>query len=115
MERDIRGTQRQGFKIFKPLQLQERDKFKFDPIIKIEWKEFYGKLWNEQGNNGEEGTEEERRSEVRDHNEDMITIEGLNNVLKHAKNRKSSGLVNLPMELWKIWSKRIKNTLTRAV
>jgi len=32
-------------------------------------------------------------------NGDMITIEELNKVLKHAKNRKSCGLDNLPMEL----------------
>ena len=38
---------------------------------------------------GEEGTEEERRSEVTDDNEDRITVEELNKVLKHAKNRKS--------------------------
>jgi hypothetical protein len=31
----------------------------------------------------------------------MITIEELNKVLKHEKNRNSSGLDNLPMELWK--------------
>ena len=34
-----------------------------------------GKQWNEQGSKDEEGTEEERRSEVRDDNKDMITIE----------------------------------------
>jgi len=32
LERDITGTQRRGFKIFKQLQLQERDKLKTDPI-----------------------------------------------------------------------------------
>jgi len=31
-------------------------------------------LWNEQGSEGEKGTEEERRSEVRDDNEVMIKI-----------------------------------------
>ena len=72
LERDITGTQRRGFKIFKQLQLQERDNLKIDLITETEWKEYYGKLWNEQGNNGEEGTEEERRSEVTDDNEDMI-------------------------------------------
>ena len=77
LERDITGTQRRGFKIFKQLQLQERDKLKIDPITKTERKKHYRKLWNEQGNNGEEGTEEERRREVRDDNEDMITIEEL--------------------------------------
>ena len=61
------------------------DKLKIDPITKTEWKEYYGKLWNEQGNNGEEGMEEERRSEVTDGNKDMITIEELNNVLKTCK------------------------------
>jgi hypothetical protein len=39
LERDITGTQRRGFKIFKQLQLQERDKLKIDPITKTEWKE----------------------------------------------------------------------------
>ena len=34
LERDITGTQRRGFKIFKQLQLQERDKLKIDPIKK---------------------------------------------------------------------------------
>ena len=37
---------------------------------------------------GEEGTEEERRSEGTDDNEDMITTEELNEVLKHAKTEK---------------------------
>jgi hypothetical protein len=38
LERDITGTQRRGFKIFKQLQIQERDKLKIDPITKTEWK-----------------------------------------------------------------------------
>jgi len=54
LERDITGTQGRGFKIFKQLQLQERDKLKIDPITKMEWKEDYGKLWNEQGSKCEE-------------------------------------------------------------
>jgi len=110
LERDITGTRRRGFKIIKQLQLQERDKLKIDPITKTEWKEYYGKLWNEQGSKGEEGTEEERRSEVTDDNEDMITIEELNKLLKHAKNRKSCGLDNLPMELWEFGGKELKCT-----
>jgi len=84
LERDITGTQRRGFKMFKQLQLQERDKSKIDWITKTEWKEYYGKLWNEQGSKGEEGTEKER-SEVTDDKEDTITVEELNKVLKHAK------------------------------
>ena len=40
LERDTRGTQRRGFKIFKQLQLQEKDKLKIDPITKTEWKEY---------------------------------------------------------------------------
>ena len=85
LERDITGTQRRGFKIFKQLQLQERDKLKIDPITKTEWIEYYRKLWNQQDSKGEEGTEEERSSEVTDDTEDMITIEELNKVLKQAK------------------------------
>ena len=73
MERDITGTQRRGFKIFKQIQLQERDELKIDPITKTEWKEYYGKRWNEQGSQDEEGTEEERKTDVTDDNEDMIT------------------------------------------
>ena len=94
-------TKRRGFKIFKQLQLQERDKLKIDPITKTEQKEYYGKLWNEQDSKGEEGIEEERKSEGTDDDEDMITIEELNQVLKQAKNRKSFELDNLEMELWK--------------
>ena len=52
-------------------------------IVGILWK-YYGKLWNEQGSKGEEGTEEERRSEGKGDNEDII-IEELNEVLKLAK------------------------------
>ena len=85
LERDITGTQRRGFIIFKQLQLQERDKLKIVPITKTEWKEYYGKFWNEQDSKGEEGIEEVRRSEGTDDNEDMITIEELNEVLKRAK------------------------------
>ena len=102
---------RRSFKIFKQLQLQERDKLKIDPITKTERKEYYGKLWNEQGKNGEEGTEEKGRSEVTDDNKDRITIEELNNVLKHGKNRKSGGLDNLPMELWKFGGSELKSHL----
>ena len=108
-QRDITGTQRRGFKIFKQLHLQERDKLKIDPITKTEWKEYYGKLWNEQGSKGEEGTEEER-SEVTDDNEDTITIEELNKVLKHAKNKESCGLANLTKELWKFGGNELKRT-----
>ena len=52
LETDITGAQRRGFKIFKQLQMQERDELKIDPITKTEWKEYYGKLWNEQGSKG---------------------------------------------------------------
>jgi len=41
----------------------------------------------------------------------MITIEELNEVLKHAKNRKSCGLDNLPMELWKFGGNELKRHL----
>ena len=41
-QRGVTATQRRGFKIFKQLQLQERDKLKIDPITKTEWKEYYG-------------------------------------------------------------------------
>ena len=108
LEWDITETQRRGFKIFKQLQLQVRDKLKIDPITKSEWKEYYGKLCNEQGRKSEGGTEKERGSEVTDDNEDMITIEELNKVLKHAKNSKSCGLDNLPMELWKFGGNKLK-------
>ena len=108
LERDITGTQRRGFKIFKQLQLQERDKLKIDPITKTEWKEYYGYLWNDQDSKGEAVIEEERRSEGTDDNEDMITIEELNEVLKRAKNRKSCGLDNVPMELWKFGGNELK-------
>ena len=93
---------------FKQLQLQERDRLEIDAITKTEWKEYYRKLWNEQGSKGEEGIEEERRSEGTDDNEDIITTEELNEVLKHAKNRKSCGLDNLPMELWKFGGNELK-------
>ena len=52
LERNTTGTQRRGYKIFKQLQLHERDKLKIDPIPNTEWKEYYGKLWNEQGSKG---------------------------------------------------------------
>ena len=38
----------------------------------------------------------------------MITIEELNEMLKQAKNRKSCGLDNLPMELWKFGGNELK-------
>jgi len=38
IQRDIKGIQKRAFKIFKQLQLQERDKLKIDPITKTEWK-----------------------------------------------------------------------------
>jgi hypothetical protein len=38
----------------------------------------------------------------------MITIEELNEVIKHAKNRKRSGLDNIPMDLWKFGGNELK-------
>ena len=84
LERDVTGTQRRGFKYLNSYKCK-KDKLKIDPITKTEWKEYYGKLWNEQGSKGEEGIEEERKSDGTDDNEEMITIEELNEVLKHAK------------------------------
>ena len=63
---------------------------------------------------GEEETEEERRSEGTDDNEDMITIEELNEVLKHAKQEKM-WIRQLTDGIVEIWRNRIKNTLTGAV
>jgi len=57
---------------------------------------------------GKEESEEERRSEGTDDNEDMITIEELNKVFKQAKNRKNCGLDNLPTELWKYGGNELK-------
>ena len=74
---------------------------------------YYGKLWNEQCSKGEEGTVEER-SEGTDDNEDMITIEELNEVLKHAKQEKM-WIRQLTDGIVEIWRNRIKNTLTGAV
>jgi hypothetical protein len=71
------GTQRLGFKIFMQLQLQERDKLKINPISKMEWKTYYEKLWNEQGNNGEEGTEKDIRNKMINGNTISITVEEL--------------------------------------
>jgi hypothetical protein len=68
--------------------LQERDKLRIEPITKTEWKEYCRKLWNEQDSKGE-GTEEERVSEVTEDNEEKITIEELNKVLKQKKNKKA--------------------------
>jgi len=115
LERGITGTQRRGFKIFKQLQLQERDKLKIDLITKTEWKVYYGKLWIEQGSKGEEESEEERRSEGTDDNEDVITIKELNKVLKQTKNRKSCGLDNLPTEMWKFGGNELKLHLLKQL
>ena len=41
----------------------------------------------------------------------MITIEELNEVLKRAQNRKSCGLDNLPMEMWKFGGNELKRHL----
>ena len=79
-------------------------------LTNTEWKEYYRKLWNEQGSKGEEGIEEERISEGTDNNEDIITIEELKEMFKHAKNRKICGLDNLAMELWKFGGKELKYT-----
>ena len=40
--------------------------------------------------------------------EDRITIEELNKVLKQARNKKSCGLDNLPMDLWKYGDNELK-------
>jgi hypothetical protein len=82
LERDITGTQRLGFKIFKQLQLQERDKLKINPTSKMEWKKYYEKLWKAQGNNGEEGTEKKIRNEMINGNKNSIIMAELDKALK---------------------------------
>jgi len=77
-------------------------------MTKTEWKEYCGKVWNEQGSKGEEESEEERRIEWTDGNEGMIIIEELNKVIKQARNRKSCGLDNLPMKLWRFGGNELK-------
>jgi len=57
---------------------------------------------------GEEGIEEERRSEGTDDNEGMIIIEELNEVFKRAKRGKVVGLNNLQMELWQFGGNELK-------
>jgi hypothetical protein len=74
----------------------------------MEWKNYYEKLWNEQGNNGEEGTEKEIRNEMINGNTNSITIAELDKALKHAKNRKSPGVDSLPMELFKFAGNYLK-------
>jgi hypothetical protein len=108
LERDITGKQKLGFKIFKQLQPQERDKLKINPTPKMEWKKYYEKLWNEQGKNGEERTEKEMRKEMIHGNKNSITMEELDKALRKAKNRKSPGLDNLPMELFKFGGNDLK-------
>lgn len=41
-------------------------------------------------------------------NLDILTMEELNKVLVHAKNRKSPGLDNLPVELIRCWENKLK-------
>jgi len=53
----------------------------------VEWKEYYGKLWNEKGCKGEEESKEESRSKGIGGNVDMITTEELKEVLKQAKKK----------------------------
>jgi hypothetical protein len=89
LERGTTGTQKLGFKIFKQLQLQERNKLKINPISKTEGKEYYTKLWNEQCNNGEEGIEKEIRNEKINKNTYIKTMEELNKAFKHEKTGKA--------------------------
>jgi hypothetical protein len=69
----------------------ERDitKLKIDPITETEWREYYGKLWNELGSNSEKGIDE-KGSERTDDNGDMMTMVELNKVLKHAEKGKAA-------------------------
>jgi hypothetical protein len=67
----------------------------------MEWRKYYEKFWNEQGNNGKEGIEKEIRNEITNGNTNIITMEELDKAVKHVKNRKSPRLDNLPMELFK--------------
>jgi hypothetical protein len=65
----------------------------------MEQKKYYEKLWNEQGNNSEQGAEKEIRNEMINGDTNSIKMEELDKALKHAKNRKSLRLDNLPIEL----------------
>src|SRR5215470_7191404 len=56
----------------------------------------------------EEGIGKELRNERINENAEVVKMEELNKALKHPKNRKSPGLDNLPMELFKFGGNDLK-------
>jgi hypothetical protein len=105
LERDMTGKQKVGFTTVKQPRLQERDKLKINPKTKTEWKMYYGKLWNEQCTNGEEGIEKELREEMRGENTGLIKME---EYLHMQKNWKRLSLDYKQTELFKYGGSELK-------
>ena len=100
------------FKIFKQLQLHNREKLKINPIMKREWIGYYKKLWNEQYNNGKEGTEKELGNQMTHEDTDIIIMKELKYVSMHKREREKKEenprLDNTPMELFKFGGNELK-------
>jgi hypothetical protein len=81
LERDFTGPQRRGFKMFKKLQMETKDKLRISMIPVKYWINRYKTLWLGSHCQSQENNENNYRNETVDITEN-ITMEELNDVLK---------------------------------
>jgi hypothetical protein len=101
LERDVTGSQRYGFRVFKNLESEETDRTRVSGITEEQWLAYYEKLLV----NGKEITEIET-TVMNEFNQ--ISLEELENALDSSGNRKAPCIDNINMELWKYGSQKLK-------
>ena len=104
LEYDITGAKKYGFKIFKNLRVEERDKAKLEVIPTEQWTSYYRELLT--------NNEDPYTNGMTNTNEwNAITMEELETAMEKLKNRRAPGTDGLNMELFKYGSQKLKRRL----
>jgi hypothetical protein len=105
LEKDVTAAQRYGFKVFRRLQEECTDRIAITGITDEKWREHYLKLLH---NGNETKTTTYATEEYK-----AITLTDVMKVLNNMKNRRASGIDNIPMELREYGGKALYIRLVR--
>ncbi|GFG35870.1 hypothetical protein Cfor_05242 [Coptotermes formosanus] len=93
LEKDVKGAQRYGFKVFRRLQEGCTYRIAITGIRGEKWREYYLKILH--------NVNETKTTTYTTEGYNAISLSDVMQVLNNMQNRKASGVDNTPMELWK--------------